>query len=108
MRTYKLCIKRDGDSALLDPAAEGFVFAFVALRLKEPPRGKFRLRCELGKLALNFEEDLPVDQGAPEPDPVHVSQASGATTPDFVAKQFIFMMPGSDLGLDDQLPPVFT
>ena len=104
MRTYKLCIKPDGDLALLDPATEGFVFALIALRLEEPPRGEFRFRCQIGKLSLDFQENLPVDESAAEPDPVDVDESSGAASADLVAKKFVLMMPGSDLGLHDELP----
>ena len=103
MRNYKLCIKPDGDLALLDPSTEGFIFALITLRLKEPPRGEFRFRCQIGKLSLDFQENLPVDESASEPDPVDVMNPPGAASADLVAKKFILMMPGTDLGLYDEL-----
>ena len=103
MRNYKLCIKPDGDLALLDPSTEGFIFALITLRLKEPPRGEFRFRCQLGEFALDFHEDLPMNDSAAESDPVNVDESSGSAASKRFAKKFILMMPGTDLGLYDEL-----
>src|SRR5262252_8334229 len=89
MRTYNLCIKPDGNLALLDPSTEGFVFALIFLRLKEPPRGKFRLRCEIGKCALDLQKDLPMYEGTTESDPIDLDQTPGTPSAELLTEKFV-------------------